>query len=110
MNQIRSQFKTKKEFRDFIERLEFVDSYGPINTYKTKFSDQGYQYYVFLFKNHVIAECPQYGNAAYVLKGTDGWQSIFRRSRQELRRHFPDRITRIRHTKTWKQWLVRYLN
>ena len=108
---IKREFKgTEEEFREFMERPEFVDSYGPINTYKTRFSGQGYQYYVFLFKNHAVAECPQYGNAAYVLKGTDGWQSIFSRSRQELRANYSDRMIWIRHTKTWKQRLKPYLN
>ena len=93
-----------------MERLEFVDSYSPINTYKTRFSDQDHQYYVFLFKNHVVAECPQYGNAAYVLKGTDGWQDIFRRSRQELRKNYKGRVHRIFHTGGWKERLGKYLN
>ena len=93
-----------------MERPEFVDSYGPINTYKTKFSEQGHQYYVFLFRNHVVAEFPQYGNAVYVLDGTDGWEDIFKKSRQELRKNFSHRITWIRHTKTWKERLGKYLN
>ena len=108
---IKSQFKgTEKEFREFMERPEFVDSYGPIKTVKTKFSGQGYQYFVFLFRNHAVAECPQYGNAAYVLKGTDGWQDIFRRSRQELRKNYKGRVHRIFHTGGWKERLGKYLN
>jgi Leucine-rich repeat (LRR) protein len=110
VNQLRRQFKTKKEFGNFMDRLDFADSKGPIELYTSKFNDQGYQYYLFVYQNHVLAECPQYGNAAYVLKGTDGWQDIFWRSRQELRKNFSHRVTWIRHTKTWKERLAEYLN
>ena len=108
---IKRKFKgTEMQFREFMGRLEFVDSYNPINTYTTRFSGHGYQYYVFLFNNHVVAECPQYGNAAYVLKGTDNWQSIFRRSRQELKAKYSDTMIWVRHTKTYKRRLEPYLN
>ena len=109
-NKIRSNFGSSEEFNEFIDRLKFVDGFNPRQTYTGKFGDQGYKYYIFVFDRHVVAECPQYGNAVYVLKGTDNWQSIFSRSRQELRANYNDRMIWIRHTKTWKQRLKPYLN
>ena len=110
MKMIQSEFSNPKEYRDFIDRLEFADSHKPLSIYTSKFDNQGDSYYIFVYTNNVVAECPQYGNAAYVLKGKTGWQSVFTKSRQELRKNYKDRIVWIRHTTTWKQRLSKYLN
>ena len=110
MKKIQSEFSNPKEYRDFIDRLEFADSHKPLSVIRSKFDNQGGTYYLFVFRNNVLAECPQYGNAAYVLKGTTDYKSVFTKSRQELRKNYKDRIVWIRHTTTWKKRLSKYLN
>jgi tetratricopeptide (TPR) repeat protein len=114
--QIRLGFRNTHEVEEFIERLEFIDSLGPLDTYGLKFGSQDYQYYVFLFQEYAVAECPQYGNSVFLLEGTGDWQDIFNRSIQDLRRtpysidnSIRGRVSWIRHTKTWQQRLKHYL-
>jgi hypothetical protein len=110
VKEIRAGFRTKREADTFIGRLEYVDGFGPLETWESKFAKSGYKYYIFVFRNHAVAECPQYGNAAYVLTGASGWKSVFSKSRQELRADPSNNVTRVRHTTNWKARLAEYLN
>ena len=106
---LKKSFVNPQHYEDFIERLNYVDSFGPKSVFKSKFDDQGDGYYVFIFDQNAVAECPKYGNAVYVLKGNQNWRDVFTRSRQELRSDFSNRVINIRHTKTWKERLKPYL-
>ena len=106
---LRKSFKNPKHYEDFIERLNYVDSFGPKSVFRSKFDQQGDGYYIFVFHNNVVAECPKYGNAVYVLVENQNWRNVFRRSRQELRADFKNSVINIRHTKTWKERLKPYL-
>ena len=110
VKEIRAGFRTQREADTFLGRLEYVDGFGPLETYESKFANSGYKYYIFIFRNHAVAECPEYGNAVYILRGTSDWKSVFSRSRQELRADDSGRIDWIRHTTTWKERLAQYLN
>lgn len=69
----------------FIERLKKIENLDPLESY---FSDSylgNRLYYVYVFKNVVIAECPMFGNALYFLQGDikDSWQEIFSVTKRE---------------------------
>ena len=55
----------------------------------------------FVFKRNVILECPVYGNAAYILEGTDGWHKAFKLSRRELLSQYGGWVPRVIHTGDW---------
>lgn len=109
-----SDVKSKLQNRDhselFLERLQFIDSHSPKGVFKSRFKNRGYQYYVFLFENHVVAECPTYGNAAYVVSNSEDWRELLSRSRQELRTLVNKSVIRIPHAGEWKRKLLKYLN
>ena len=98
------------EFDLFYDRLNFIEGYNPLDIYQSLLGYRGYPYYVFLFENHAIAECPMYGNALYVLEGSEDWASVFSLSKRQIIREYGERIKKIRHSYTWKYRLVRYLN
>jgi len=105
-----SESMNKEEMESFLERLIFIDKFNPTQVYKSKFANRGYQYFVYLFKNHVVAECPEYGNAAYILPSNSKWQDIFRLSRREIKIKYKNQITIVRHIGDWRNRIKTYLN
>lgn len=97
-----------------ISRLQFVDGLQPTECYSSKpslssrFGDR--TYFVFIFDNHVVAECPKWGNAIYVIKGTKDWQVLLKHSKREVLDLARGRVTRILHSGEWKARLCFALN
>lgn len=93
----------------FIERLEYIESLGPLERYEGQSYLGNRLYYVFVFKNSVLAECPLFGNAAYLLKGDKmaSWQDTFIKSKRTA---LGEGATRILHIGDWKKRLVEAYN
>ena len=102
MTKIQPRLNGPKEYHDCIYRLEFTNSHKPLFLYTSKFDKQGDSYHIFVFRNHTVAESPQYGTVSFALKGTTGWQYIFSKSRQGLRKNYKDWVAWIRHPTTWE--------
>jgi len=86
-----------------------VDSLDPDRRYIGNDKFGSYPYYVFIFKHHVVAECPLEGNAIYVIEGTEDWQSLLNRSKRNLLAAVPNRVSRVLHTGAWQNRLSRLL-
>ena len=105
----------KREMRDqnqgmlFWERLEFIEMFNPERRYVSQSRFGGERYWVFLFKNHVVAECPAWGNALYVIYGTDDWTKLLRLPKRELLTRYKSRARRIIHKGDWKRRMGRIL-
>jgi tetratricopeptide (TPR) repeat protein len=110
LKELERQLKTPKELKEILARTAFMDTFNPKEKLKSKFSGYGRVYVVYVFDNHVVAECPLYGNAAFVLRVTDDWQSILKLTKQEVMRDYPNLVDRITHTGAWQERLVKYLN
>ena len=107
---MRSSSRGEGDGDHLVERLQYVDSFNPTSVYRSKFGELGYQYYIFVFKRYAVAECPDYGNAIYVLDGVSDWKAVFRHSRGDVRRFYRNRIIRIYHTDNWKGRLARIIS
>jgi len=88
-------------------RLKVVDSLGPSKRYVGSDKFGSYRYWVFVFKNHVVAECPLEGNALYVITGTQDWRNLLRRSKSDLSSNYKGRVQRIMHVGDWESRLKR---
>lgn len=93
----------------FIERLEHIESLNPLERYEGQSYLGNRLYYVFVFKNSVLAECPLFGNAAYLLKGDKmaSWRDTFM---QTKRAALGVGAIRILHMGDWKKRLVEAYN
>ena len=65
--------------------------------------------WVFVFPNHVVAECPTHGNAIYIIKVTSDWRNLLNRSKADLLKGFPDRVVRIIHRRDRQSRLNRII-
>jgi hypothetical protein len=54
-----------------------VDALGPQQRFRGSPRLGGSIYFVFVFKKCVIAECPDWGNALYLLTPAERWQQVF---------------------------------
>ena len=66
-----STFKDQEQARSFFERLDYLYSFEPHQTYRSRFNNQDSPYYAFVFAECVVAENPLEGNAIYIIKGLD---------------------------------------
>ena len=105
--------KLKKRLGDrqsqlFMERLEYIASLNPLKQYEGHSYLGSRLYYIFVFKKAILAECPMFGNAAYLLKGGKmaSWQEIFV---QTKRFALNKGATRILHMGDWKKRLSKDL-
>lgn len=89
----------------FIERLEHIESLNPLERYEGQSYLGNRLYYVFVFKNSVLAECPLFGNAAYLLKGDKmtSWRDTFMKTKRTA---LSEGAIRILHTGDWKKRLA----
>jgi hypothetical protein len=89
-----------------LERLAYLESLGPRLAYEGKDRLGSEAYWVFVFDRHVVAECPLWGNAIYVIRGTGDWRTLLSKSKRELLTAGQGRIQRISHKGDWKSRLV----
>ena len=110
VDDISRQLSTEKERREFVERLEFLDSKNPKRIYKSKFETTSAQYYVFEFDLYVVADCPSYGNAAFVVNSGIDWRNALKLSRRELLNRYrgSELVFRVTHTGKWQDKLAKY--
>jgi hypothetical protein len=85
-----------------IDRLIFLDSLNPKERYIGQDRFGSDPYWVFVFEEHVVAECPMEGNAIYVVHGTHDWKTLLNRSKRALRAAAANRYKRIVHRGDWK--------
>ena len=91
-----------------IERLKYIESLNPLESYEGKALLGNRLYYAFVFKGNVLAECPLFGNAIYLL-GEDkknSWQEIFAKTKREALKD----AVRILHRGNWKEKLKKFLS
>lgn len=86
-----------------VERVRFVDSLEPQMTYRSAARLGGAPYLVFLFGRCAIAECPEWGNALYLLRDKRHWRDIFGRTKLAVRRS--SGVVVIQHRGDWKNRL-----
>lgn len=69
----------------FLERLKGIEELKPIQAYVGESYLGNRLYYVFVFQDVVIAECPMFGNALYYLEAEnkENWKEIFSKSKKE---------------------------
>ncbi|MBI4084393.1 MAG: hypothetical protein HY431_00660 [Candidatus Levybacteria bacterium] len=93
----------------FMERIKNIEALNPLERYEGQSYLGNRLYYVFVFKNSVLAECPLFGNAAYLLKGDKmaSWQETFM---QTKRTALSKGATRILHLGNWQKRLVNALS
>jgi len=92
----------------FVERLKYIETLNPIERYVGQSYLGNRLYYVFIFEEHALAECPMFGNAAYLLSGKKKryWKQIFSKNkRYALNRG----AKRILHRGNWKENMLKYL-
>jgi hypothetical protein len=95
----------KGQARLLMERLDFIESCQPRECFMSSFSRDKVPYYAYLFERCVIAENPLEGNAIYVIKGIEKWQSMLHLDKRTLRTRYADRVTRVVHRGDWKHRL-----
>jgi len=95
----------KGQARLLMERLDFIESCQPSECFMSSFSTDKVPYYAYLFERCVIAENPLEGNAIYVIKGIEEWQSMLHLDKRTLRTRYPDRVTKVVHRGEWKRRL-----
>lgn len=91
-----------------IERLKYIESLNPLERYEGRTLLGNRSYYVFIFKKNVLAECPMFGNAIYILDETNKnfWQEIFAKTKKEALKD----AARILHKGNWKEKLKSFLS
>jgi tetratricopeptide (TPR) repeat protein len=95
----------KGQARLLMERLDFIESCQPSECFMSSFSRDKVPYYAYLFERCVIAENPLEGNAIYVIKGIEKWQSMLHLDKRTLRTRYADRVTKVVHRGEWKRRL-----
>ncbi len=93
----------------FVERLKYAESLKPDKSYIGESYLGNRLYYIFVFPNIVMAECPMFGNALYYLseENIENWKEIFAKSKKEalsLGAH------RLLHIGTWKSKLNKFVH
>lgn len=82
-------------------RLERIESLGPIARYVGTKVWKGYVVFEFAQTDKVVLECPQTGNATYILQGN--WREMIAASKAELRSEYRQFCTRIIHGRDWER-------
>ncbi len=96
--------KLGSNVRLFIERIKYIESLNPLERYEGQSYLGNRLYYVFVFEKCVLAECPMFGNAIYIL-GEDKmsiWQDIFAKTKKEV---LEIGVKRVLHRGDWKKRL-----
>jgi hypothetical protein len=101
-----SKFKNIEEARKFFERIDYVSSLYPMETFQSKFGERVVPYLAYVFGRCVVAECPLEGNAIYVIKDIDNWEDLLKLSKIELRNNHPEKYRKITHKGEWKERLL----
>ena len=86
-----------------MQRLEILMQYKPVQCYVGIDEFQGYFVFLFSHTNKVVLECPQYGNAIYIIDGN--WKTLCRCSKHDLISDRAKRVTRIIHSGRWAKRL-----
>lgn len=88
----------------FFDRNEFIESLSPSERYIGNSYLGNRNYFIYIFTNCVVAECPQFGNALYVLKGpkTSSWKEVFSSNKRQA---LNAGASRILHSGRWKSKL-----
>lgn len=88
----------------FFERLELIRGLGAKESYEGRSYLGNRLYFVFIFDELVIAECPEFGNALYYLDGKKAalWKKIFSRTKKEALRSGAKRLP---HLGNWESRL-----
>jgi len=87
----------------FLERLKFAESLEPQEIFQGMNSLGTVAYWVFVFDDYVLAECPLYGNAAYLIQGTTDWKSLLSMSKREILESRPEMVTKMIHTPDFEE-------
>jgi len=82
------------------ERLEQIESLDPSARYVGVKLWKGYVAFEFQHSDKVVLECPQTGNATYILIGD--WRKMISATKAELRSEYSTLCTRIIHVSDWK--------
>mgnify|MGYP004008543987 CR=1 FL=1 len=71
------RFANEAEALKSLERLDYIYSFGPLNSFRSKFGgSRETPYYAFLFNKCIVAECPIEGNAIYVVRDIENWKNF----------------------------------
>lgn len=74
--QLRASCGSDAEWRLRFDRLEFLDSLGPLRLYRGRLGERR-NYEVFEFTHHAVAESEEFGNALYLVdKRQLDWQQV----------------------------------
>jgi hypothetical protein len=93
------------------ERLEKIERLlKPNKCYIGKDEFDGYVVYCFNWTQHVLLECPVYGNAIYIInQGEFTWQEIAKATKWEARTKYSSQVKVINHSETWLERLEQNL-
>jgi hypothetical protein len=92
-----------------LQRLKYVYQFGADETWVGRASFEGYVVFCFRDKQLAVLECPEVGNALYLMS-LDDWKPLSRLSKTELLRFHPQEVRRLLHSDHWKSELRRLLN
>jgi hypothetical protein len=90
-------------------RLRFLDNLYPRERYLGQERFGSDPYWVFVFDEHVAAECPMEGNAVYIVTGTHDWRTLLNQSKRDLRINARHRFEKIVHRGDWKSRIIKAL-
>ena len=92
----------------FFERNEFIEGLSPKESYMGQAYLGNRFYFVYIFENCIVAECPQFGNAAYILKGENmaKWKELLSSTKRQA---LSSGVGRIMHFGNWKSRLKNIL-
>jgi len=93
------------------ERLRKIEKFlKPKKCYIGKDEFDGYVVYCFNWTQHILLECPVYGNAIYIIKqGKFTWQEIAKATKWEARTKYSSQVKVINHSETWLERLEQSL-
>lgn len=88
------------------ERLRFLEALGPTDILAGR-KMGGHEYLAFVFPRLVVAECPRFGNAAYLFRRDADWLGLIQHDKGELRRSKPQGfLRRLNHVGAWQRRLT----
>jgi hypothetical protein len=86
-------------------RLDRIESLHPVARYVGTKAWKGYVVFEFQDSDRVILECPQTGNATYILQGN--WRDMVSASKAELLSDYRRYCARIVHRQNWERNVYR---
>jgi hypothetical protein len=98
-----------RDVRYELQRLKYVHEFGANEIWVGRASFEGYVVFCLHEKQFAILECPEVGNALYIMS-LDEWKSFSQLSKTELLRFHRQEVRRLLHTDHWKSELRRLLS